>query len=121
MEDNKIIRIQGRVDNDTYQYMRSDMKRVGAKTMTRYLEIVMADRRDKESVSEVLHHLRLNARETNKMVRILVELSNYTLMKAEGARDYYPSSYKPAAVFTYATTAVKQDLARLREIKLNKK
>jgi hypothetical protein len=97
-------------------FIEQDMKEKQITRVSTYFQKLIDNkiRRDEQGIEHIL----ANSRETNKLVRVLLEMTDYNL---KGNAHFIPTSVSKSDVLKEAQLAVKSDLAHLREIKLSKK
>jgi hypothetical protein len=108
-------RMQITLNDEQYDYMKKDMQDKGIKNYTVYFQ-KMLDQQMRVK-KEGIDHILFNTRETNKIVKTMLECINHTLRTNE--QPYIPTSVSKADVLKEAELSVKNDFAKLREIKLN--
>jgi len=104
------------LNDEQYDFVQSEMKKQGITKYSMYFQKIIDERIRREE--QGIAHILANSRETNKFVRIILEMLDYQLKDTE---HFIPTSVSKSAVRKDADLAVSEDLRRLREIKLSKK
>lgn len=98
--------------------LQQQMEESGFDTYSAFFRNIITQRTREDPLLRNIEHILKNTRETNRKVRIIEQLENHNNRKDK--THFIPLNVSKTDEYTEAEQAVKNELANLRETKLNK-